>query len=91
MIKPAAEFSQPFPKAELLCAYIVQSTIPSGVIVSIDRSAADRAPGVAVILTPFNAPKLKKVPLQPPARRNLSLLQDAEIHYNGQPRCRGRC
>ncbi len=52
--KYAAEFSQPFPKAELLYAYIVQSTIPNGMIVSIDRSAADRASGVVAILTPFN-------------------------------------
>ena len=83
--KYAGEFSQPFAKAELLYAYIVQSTIPSGTIISIDRSDADSAPGVIAILTPFNAPKLNKVPPQPPARRTLSLLQDAEIHYNGQP------
>jgi xanthine dehydrogenase YagR molybdenum-binding subunit len=84
-IKYAAEFSQPFPKSALLYAYIVQATIPSGVIVSIDRSAADRAPGVIAILTPFNAPKLNPGPPQPPARRNLSLLQDANVYYNGQP------
>jgi xanthine dehydrogenase YagR molybdenum-binding subunit len=83
--KYAAEFSEPFPKNNLAYAYIVQSTIPSGTIVSIDSVAADRAPGVIAILTPFNAPKLNPGPPQPPARRNLSLLQDAEVHYNGQP------
>ena len=36
-------------------------------------------------MTPFNAPKLSQEPPQPPARRNLSLLQDKDIHYNGQP------
>jgi xanthine dehydrogenase YagR molybdenum-binding subunit len=35
--KYAAEFSQPFPKADLAYAYIVQATIPSGTIASIDR------------------------------------------------------
>jgi xanthine dehydrogenase YagR molybdenum-binding subunit len=84
-IKYAAEFSQPFAKSALAYACIVQSTIPSGVIVSIDRSAADRAPGVIAILTPFNALKLNPGPPQPPARRNLSLLQDANVYYNGQP------
>jgi xanthine dehydrogenase YagR molybdenum-binding subunit len=84
-IKYAAEFSGPFSKADLAYAFIVQSTIPSGNIVSINRTAADRAPGVIAILTPFNAPKLNPGPPQPPARRNLSLLQDTEIHYNGQP------
>jgi len=83
-IKYAAEFSGPFPKADLAYAFIVQSTIPSGNVVSINRVAADRAPGVIAILTPFNAPKLNPGPPQPPARRNLSLLQDTEVHYNGQ-------
>ena len=83
--KYAAEFSQPFSKSDLVYAYIVQSTIPSGTIVSIDRVAADRASGVIAILTPFNAPKLNPGPPQPPARRNLSLLQNADVYYNGQP------
>src|ERR1700677_3848723 len=83
--KYAAEFSQPFPKADLAYAYIVQATIPSGTIASIDRYMADLAPGVIAILTPFNAPKLNQAPPEPPARRNLSLLQDKEVHYNGQP------
>lgn len=83
--KYAAEFSQPFSKRDMAYAYIVQSTIPSGTIVSIDRASADRAPGVIAILTPFNAPKLSQAPPQPPARRNLSLLQDTSVSYNGQP------
>ncbi len=83
--KYAAEFSQPFPKADLAYAYIVQSTVPNGTIASIDRYAADLSPGVIAILTPFNAPKLNPGPAEPPARRNLSLLQDKEVHYNGQP------
>src|SRR6202453_2609742 len=83
--KYAAEFSQPFPKADLAYAYIVQATIPNGSIASIDRYTADRAPGIIAILTPFNAPKLNQGPPEPPARRNLSLLQDKDVHYNGQP------
>lgn len=84
-IKYAGEFKEPFPKANLVYAYIVQSTIANGVIKSIDRAAADRSPGVVAILTPFNTPKLNPGPPQPPARRNLSLLQDMDVHYNGQP------
>ncbi len=83
--KYAAEFSQPFPKANLAYAYIVQATIPNGTIASIDRYAADLAPGIIAILTPFNAPKLNPGPPQPPARRNLSLLQDRDVNYSGQP------
>ena len=84
-VRYAAEFSEPFSKSDLLYAYIVQSTIPSGTIVSIDRSAADKSPGVVAILTPFNAPRLNQGPAQPPALRNLSLLQDESVFYNGQP------
>ena len=83
--KYAAEFSQPFPKANLAYACIVQATIPNGTIASIDRYAADLAPGLIAILTPFNAPKLNQGAPEPPARRNLSLLQDKDVHYNGEP------
>ncbi len=83
--KYAAEFSGPFPKKDLVYAFMVQSTIPSGSLASIDRSAAEHAPGVLAVLTPFNAPKLPVGKPQPPARRNLSVLQNAEVNYNGQP------
>ena len=83
--KYCAEFSGPFAEADLCFGFIVQSTIPSGTITSIDSKAAMRAPGVVAILTPFNAPKLNPGQAQPPARRNLSLLQDTAVHYNGQP------
>jgi xanthine dehydrogenase YagR molybdenum-binding subunit len=83
--KFAGEFSSPFPKADLLYAYMVQSTIPNGTLASIDRTAAERAPGVVSVLTPFNAPKLSVPPPQPPARRNLTVLQDTNVSYNGQP------
>lgn len=81
----AGEFSEPFPKADLLYAHIVQATIPSGSIRSMDIAAAQKAPGVIAVLTPFNAPRLTQAPPQPPARRTLSLLQDKDVAYNGQP------
>ena len=83
--KFAGEFTSPFPKADLLYAYMVQSTIPNGTLASIDRAAAERAPGVVSVLTPFNAPKLNVPPPQPPARRALTVLQDTNVSYNGQP------
>lgn len=81
----AAEFYEPFAKGDLAYAYMVQATVANGTISSIDHDAADRASGVIAILTPFNAPRLNAGPPQPPARRNLSLLQDKDINYNGQP------
>jgi xanthine dehydrogenase YagR molybdenum-binding subunit len=80
----AAEFKQPFPRQDLLIALMVQSTIANGTIASIDRTGAENASGVVAVLTPFNAPRLP-VPPQPPPRRNLTILQNNEVHYNGQP------
>ncbi len=84
-VRYAAEFSEPFPKANLAYAFIVQATIPSGSVRSIDTDAASHAAGVLAVITPFNAPKLNPGPPQPPARRNLTLLQDKQVAYNGQP------
>ena len=84
-LKYCAEFAEPFPRKDLLYAFVVQSTIASGTIVSMDSNAAERAPGVAAVLTPFNAPKLPPITPQPPATRRLSLLQDKQVFYNGEP------
>lgn len=81
----AGEFSEPFPKADMLYARLVQSTIAAGAIVSIDASAAEHAPGVVAVITPFHAPRLNAGKPEPPAWRNLALLQDKLVHYNGQP------
>ena len=81
----AAEFSDPFSKADLVYAFIVQATIPSGSVDSIETTSANRAPGVVSVITPFNAPRLAQGPPQPPARRSLTLLQDNSVAYNGQP------
>ncbi len=83
--KFAYEFEEPFPREQLLYAYMVQATIPAGTIVSMDRTAAERADGVVAVMTPFNAPKFPVPPPQPPGRRNLSVLQNTEVSYNGQP------
>jgi xanthine dehydrogenase YagR molybdenum-binding subunit len=83
--KYAAEFREPFPRKDLVYAFIVQSTIPAGSVKAIDSRIAQRAPGVLTILTPFNAPKLPIGPPKPPGKRSLSVLQDNQVHYNGQP------
>jgi xanthine dehydrogenase YagR molybdenum-binding subunit len=83
--KYSAEFREPFPAKDLVYAYIVQSTIPSGTILSMDTQTAERAPGVLAVMTPFNAPKLPAVAPKPPATRRLSLLQDKTVYYNGEP------
>jgi xanthine dehydrogenase YagR molybdenum-binding subunit len=80
--KYAVEFKPP---TEPVYAYVVQSTIPSGRIVSMDTSVSERASGVLAVMTPFNAPKLPQTSPQPPARRHVTLLQEKDVFYNGQP------
>jgi xanthine dehydrogenase YagR molybdenum-binding subunit len=80
--KYASEFAPPSDPAY---AFLVQSTIASGTIVAIDQTAATRAAGVLAVITPFNAPKLPGSSPQPPARRHVTLLQEPDVFYNGQP------
>ena len=83
--KYAAEFMAEFKAKGMLYAYLVTASIPSGEILAMDTTAADRASGVVKILTPFNAPKLPLVTPKPPAVRKLSLLQDRNVYYNAEP------
>ena len=80
----AAEFALP----QLCHATIVQSTIARGRVGAIDVSRAQNAPGVLLVMTHQNAPRLPNgsmAGVNPPAGRVLSLLQDDAVHYNGQP------
>jgi xanthine dehydrogenase YagR molybdenum-binding subunit len=80
----AAEFRVP-----ALChAVMVLSTIASGRIVELDTARAEASPGVLAVLSHRNAPSLPqrgRAAFNPPAGRMLSLLQDADVHYNRQP------
>ena len=82
--KYAAEFAP-----EGLChAVIVQSRIPSGRIVRIDARAAEAMPGVLLVLTHRNAPRLPqqgRAAVNPPAGREISVLQTDAVRYNGEP------
>jgi xanthine dehydrogenase YagR molybdenum-binding subunit len=73
-----AKYAAEFPVENVAYAYVVQATIPSGTVVSIDPGAATRCAGVYSIITPFNAPKLT-------SPGNVNILQDTNVLYNGQP------
>jgi CO/xanthine dehydrogenase Mo-binding subunit len=53
-----AKYAGDFPGPGLVHAYMVQSTIASGTIAFIDRSAAEQAYGVLAVLTASNPPQL---------------------------------
>jgi xanthine dehydrogenase YagR molybdenum-binding subunit len=70
-------------------AAIVHSTIANGRTVSIDTTAAEKAPGVLTVFTHRNMPRMNPTPkpwshLHPHGQGYLPL-QDDHIHYAGQP------
>ena len=80
----AAEFTLP----RMVHAQMVLSTVPSARVRRIDSRAALALPGVLMVMTHENAmrlPKGGKAAVKPPAGRVLTLLQDDQVHYNGQP------
>ncbi|GAB7129201.1 xanthine dehydrogenase family protein molybdopterin-binding subunit [Silvimonas sp. JCM 19000] len=61
-------------------AYIVQSTIAKGSIISIDSAAAERAPGVQLVLTYKNM-----IAQGPKTKESSPQLHDEKITHFGQP------
>jgi len=85
-----ARFAAEVPLPGLLYGAIVHSTIARGRIASIDTSAAEAAPGVALVMTYRNAPAMKPPALfgsAPDAAgpSSLPVMQDDAIHWNGHP------
>ncbi len=85
-----ARYSGEITLPDLAYAQIVGAEVASGRI-TIDTAQAERAPGVAGILTHHNTPKVNQVPLVPsllggPAPGETFFpMQDDVIHYAGQP------
>ncbi|HEV7618102.1 MAG TPA: xanthine dehydrogenase family protein molybdopterin-binding subunit, partial [Burkholderiaceae bacterium] len=85
----AARYSAEHPLPRLAHAVLVQSTIPSGRIAGMDAGVASKMPGVLLVMTHQNAPRLpdkgRAAAGSPPAGRVLNLLQDEQVYYNNQP------
>src|SRR6204780_4911795 len=85
-----AQFCAEFPMERLTYAALKYSRIARGRIVEIDARAAEAAPGVVLVMTHRNAPKLNKAPpfmSKPRAAGpdDLPIMQDDRVHWNGQP------
>lgn len=59
-------------------AVMVQTTIASGRVETIDDAGARAMPGVLLVMTHLNAPRIQ-------SNSRLSLLQDDTVQFNGQP------
>jgi xanthine dehydrogenase YagR molybdenum-binding subunit len=69
-------------------AVMVMSTIAKGRITSMNTQAAERSPGVLLVMTHLNAPKLPALtsqPKAPPAGRVIQVFQDNVVRYANQP------
>ncbi|WBS00551.1 xanthine dehydrogenase family protein molybdopterin-binding subunit [Pseudoduganella sp. SL102] len=89
-VRGAAPFAAEFALDGMAYAALVYSTIARGRIATLDTAAAEAAPGVALVMTYRNAPRIKPVPMiftQPKAAHgdDLPVFQDDAIHWNGQP------
>jgi xanthine dehydrogenase YagR molybdenum-binding subunit len=89
-VQGRAHFAAEFPLDGMAYAALVYSTIPKGRIAAIDTSEAEAAPGVVLVMTHHNAPRMKPMPLflnapKAAAGEGLPVLQDDAVHYNGQP------
>ncbi|MBV9784861.1 MAG: xanthine dehydrogenase family protein molybdopterin-binding subunit [Acidisphaera sp.] len=85
-----ARFAAEFAMKDLTYAALHYSTIAKGRIVEIDTAAAKAAPGVALVMTHRNAPRLKPTPpfgsqAKAAGGDAVPVMQDDRIHWNGQP------
>jgi len=89
-VRGAAQFAAEVPLDTMLYAALVYATIARGRTASIDTAAAEAAPGVALVMTHKNAPRMNAPALFGTAAgavgpHDLPIMQDDTIHWNGQP------
>ncbi|MEV5413086.1 xanthine dehydrogenase family protein molybdopterin-binding subunit [Thermopolyspora sp. NPDC052614] len=82
----AAEFAYP----DMVYAALVHSTIAKGRITGLDVADARSAPGVVLVMTHENAPRMNPMPRMLTAPKaaggdDLPIMQDDRVHWNGQP------
>ena len=89
-VSGAAPFAADVHLDGMVYASLAFSTIPKGRLTAIDTRAAEEAPGVVLVMTYRNAPRMKPTPLFMTSGRaaggdDLPVMQDDRIHWNGQP------
>ena len=89
-VSGAASFAAEFPLDGMAYAALVFSTVAKGRIATLDTTKAEAAPGVALVMTHRNAPKMKPLPYFMSAEKacagdDLPIMQDGAVHWNGQP------
>jgi xanthine dehydrogenase YagR molybdenum-binding subunit len=89
-VSGTAQFAAEFPLQGMVYAALKYSTVARGRIIELDTTAAEAAPGVVLVMTYRNAPRLKPAPMfmsgpKAAAGDDLPTMQDDQVHWNGQP------
>ena len=93
-VQGKATFAAEFVLDGMCYAALAFSTVARGRIATLDTAAAEGAPGVVLVMTHRNAPRMQPMPMmmgpgESNARAgggdNLAVMQDDRIHWNGQP------
>lgn len=89
-VQGKVRFAAEFPYENICYAALVFSRIARGRITKLDTGRADSAPGVVLVMTYQNAPRMKAPSLMmssPTAAgaSDLPVMQNDEVHWNGQP------
>lgn len=89
-VQGRARFSAEFPLPGMVYAALAYSTIAKGRIAALDVSEAAAAPGVVLVMTHQNSPRLKPTPAfmtgpKAAGGDDLPIMQDDRVHWNGQP------
>ncbi|WP_264479053.1 xanthine dehydrogenase family protein molybdopterin-binding subunit [Acidisoma silvae] len=79
-VRGAAAFAAEVAIDDMTYAAFAFSTVAKGRLATLDTSAAEQSPGVILVMTHRNAPRMR-----PGAAGDLPLMQDDRIHWNGQP------
>lgn len=89
-VQGKARFAAEFAMEGMVYASLAFSTVARGRIATLDTSAAEAAPGVVLVMTHRNAPRMNVPPLLGSAPKaggtaDLPVMQDDQVHWNGQP------
>ncbi|WP_313167016.1 xanthine dehydrogenase family protein molybdopterin-binding subunit [Massilia oculi] len=89
-VKGEAKYAAEFALDGMVHAALVYSTVAKGRIAAIDVAKAEAAPGVVLVMSHLNAPKMQPPPLlmrEPLGGSGdaLPVFQDDRVHWNGQP------
>jgi xanthine dehydrogenase YagR molybdenum-binding subunit len=89
-VRGEARFAAEYVMEGMVYAALRYSTVARGHITALDTGAAENAPGVVLVMTHRNAPRMQSPPLFLTAPKaaggsDLPVMQDNSIHWNGEP------